>query len=369
MLSSLTLKNFKCFEKQTFSFRNLTMLTGLNSAGKSTVLQTMLLLRQSHEDRILHSTGLTLDGPLVQLGTAQDVLFEGARDETITFGLGWSDDVAVDFSFSADLASDVLTALHTHEPDIYAQKSLFTDRFQYLEAERLGPRNAFDMSEFEVKRHRQLGTSGEYTAHFMASFGSQRIGHAQMHHPSASGTTLRDETEAWMSEISPGLRLHFKPYSNLDLVNLAVSFSSPKAVSSNEYRTGNVGFGITYALPVVVSLLSSEPGDLVLLENPEAHLHPRAQAKLGELIARACSSGVQVIFETHSDHVLNGVRIAIKSEILSPSDASIYFFNNTSVEGRRQTQVVPITIDQRGRIDHWPDGFFDEFEKSIEQLI
>ena len=367
MLSKLTLKNFKCFEEETFSLRMLTMLTGLNSTGKSTVLQAMLLLRQSHEDRILHTEGITLDGPLVQLGTARDVLFEDAKDEQIVFGLQWDDGSDATFSLGYNQASDVLSSTHREVTASIPEQSLFNDRFHYIEAERIGPRAAFDMSEFDVHRHRQLGTGGEYTAHFMALFGSSISVQIPMHHDAAKTSTLRDEVEAWMSEISPGLRLQFNTHRSMDLVNLGISFTSAGSVSTNEYRSVNVGFGITYTLPVVVSLLSSAPGDLVFLENPEAHLHPRAQSKLGELIARAASSGVQVIFETHSDHVLNGIRIAIKTGLLKSEEAAVLFF--AKGEESKSTRVTTLKIDQNGRIDDWPSGFFDEFEKSIERLI
>jgi predicted ATPase len=369
MLTELTLQNFKCFENESFPLRALTMLTGLNSTGKSTVLQAMLLLRQSHEDRILENTGLTLDGPLVQLGTARDVLFEGAKEESIEFGVRWDDGMQATFVFGYDQATDVLTFLNSDIKGMFTAQSLFTDRFHYLEAERIGPRSAFEMSEFEVHRHRQLGTSGEYTAHFMALFGSELNVSPAMRHPNANSPSLRDQVEAWMSEISPGLRLHFNAHRTMDLVNLGVSFTAVGIVSTNEYRSANVGFGITYTLPIVVSLLSSNKGDLVFLENPEAHLHPRAQSKIGELITRACSSGVQVIFETHSDHVLNGVRIAVKAGVLNANDATVLFFDKDKVGDRLKTQVSTLLIDSDGRIANWPVGFFDEFEKSIERLM
>jgi len=369
MLNELKLQNFKCFEDESFPLRALTMLTGLNSTGKSTVLQAMLLLRQSHEDRILESIGLTLDGPLVQLGTARDVLYEGAKEESIGFALRWDDGTHAAFVFGYDQAADVLTFLSNKIEGKFTDQSLFTDRFHYLEAERIGPRSAFEMSELDVHRHRQLGTSGEYTAHFMALFGSELTVSTAMRHPNANSLSLRDQVEAWMSEISPGLRLHFNAHRSMDLVNLGISFTATGIVSTNEYRPANVGFGITYTLPIVVSLLASGKEDLVFLENPEAHLHPRAQSKMGELIARACSSGVQVIFETHSDHVLNGVRIAIKADVLKANDATVLFFDRDKAGDRLKTQVTALLIDPNGRIANWPSGFFDEFEKSIERLM
>lgn len=76
----------------------------------------------------------------------------------------------------------------------------------------------------------------------------------------------------------------------------------------------NTGFGITYVLSVLVAVLFAPKGSLVLIENPEAHIHPAAQAALMKLISRAAEHGVQIILETHSDHVINGALVALKKE-------------------------------------------------------
>ena len=114
-----------------------------------------------------------------------------------------------------------------------------------------------------------------------------------------------------MTEISPGVRLNVKRYSEMDLMTFGVTYSLGHQVASSEYRPTNVGFGITYALPIVVSVLSARPGSLVIIENPEAHLHPRGQVKMGELLCQASAAGIQILIETHSDHVLNGIRLAV----------------------------------------------------------
>ena len=82
MIRTLRLQNFKCFEDQTLSFGRLTLLAGLNGTGKSSVLQALLLLRQSYQQGLLLQTGLSLNGDWVRLGTASDALFEGAQEET-----------------------------------------------------------------------------------------------------------------------------------------------------------------------------------------------------------------------------------------------------------------------------------------------
>jgi predicted ATPase len=153
----------------------------------------------------------------------------------------------------------------------------------------------------------------------------------------------------------------------MDLVNLRYSFVTGDQ-RSNLYRATSVGFGITYVLPVLVAVLSSSPGDIVLVENPEAHLHPKGQVRLGELLARAGAAGIQVIVETHSDHILNGVRLAVHGGI-KPESVGIYYFSRTAEAGRVRSIVESPVIDRDGRLDQWPDGFFDEWDKSLERLL
>jgi predicted ATPase len=116
-------------------------------------------------------------------------------------------------------------------------------------------------------------------------------------------------------------------------------------------------------------LLGSRSGSLLLLENPEAHLHPRGQAKLGELLARAASGGVQVIVESHSDHVLNGIRIAVRDGILAAEDAAIHFFARDPDATGVRSKVTQMRVDRDGRIDKWPEGFFDEWDRALEKLL
>ena len=143
-------------------------------------------------------------------------------------------------------------------------------------------------------------------------------------------------------------------------------------------RAENVGYGVSHSLPVVVALLSAKPGSLVILENPEAHLHPRGQAELAKLIARVAQDGVQVIVETHSDHILNGVLVAAKrfeSKVaqeriqgLDRANVRIYY-----VDKNQQTPaaslVEEVSIVEGGRLDFQPKGFFDQAEDDLGFLL
>lgn len=364
MISSIRLQNFKCFENQSLTFKNITMLSGLNSSGKSSTLQSLLLLRQSYQQDLLPDTGLALNGDLVCIGTAQDALFEGAKDDSIGFEITWKNGIEAKWRFSYNKQVDVLEiSSSATEPEVY-QSNLFGDKFHYLQAERIGPRTYLEMSEFQVRQHGQLGSQGEYTAYFLSLYRDKEITHKKLQHPAQQSLKLINQVEAWMGEVSPGTRINIKNNSDLDLVSLQYSYGL-----SNPYRATNVGFGISYTLPIIVAILSSEPESLILLENPEAHLHPKGQAKMGELLALAASCGVQIVVETHSDHILNGIRLAVHGGKLDPNDVQLHYFQRQEMRGESKTEVISPRMDRNGRIDHWPDGFFDEWDKSLEALL
>lgn len=170
-----------------------------------------------------------------------------------------------------------------------------------------------------------------------------------------------------MTEISPGVRLNVKRYSEMDLMTFNVTYNLGHQVASSEYRPTNVGFGITYALPIVVSVLAARPGSLVIIENPEAHLHPRGQVKMGELLASASAAGIQVLIETHSDHVLNGIRLAVHAKKIPSTNVALY--HSQWKTGGKSPSLSLLDIDENGRLQQWPEGFFDEMERSLDQLL
>lgn len=360
MIRELHLQNFKCFEDQKFRLRPLTLLTGLNGTGKSTVLQSLLLLRQSYQRGLLQTYALALNGDLVSIGTGRDALFEGAklfegaeREEIGIEIVAEETELTAEWRFDYVKDAGTLQVKRSSPPKDHSiyDINLFTEYFQYLQAERVGPRRFFEMSNTVGYHANMLGPRGEYTASFLAT--SVRPG-------------LLQEIERWLGVISPGVRIILTPVRNMDIVNLEYAFVVGDQVSNN-YRSTNVGFGITYVLPIIVSALETMPKRLLLIENPEAHLHPKGQAAMGMLLARAANSGVQVLVETHSDHVLNGIRVAVHEGELKPEDVQIHFFQKREEDGR--SEVISPQIDRDGRLDQWPEGFFDEFDKSLDVLL
>jgi predicted ATPase len=365
MITELTLTNLKCFAQQSVPLGALTLLTGINGTGKSTVIQSLLLLRQSWLREILTKGALALNGELVEMGTGRDALYEGATKDEIGIGLKW-DAGKVEWFFAVRPELDVLTMESDPIPEQAYQKSPFGDGFQYLTAERIGPRVAFPTSTHAVREQRQLGRSGEYATHYLAIFGTEKVQLPALIRDDAASSSLLNQVESWLSVVSPGTQLQIQEFANLNLAELRYAFSGGD-VASRSYRSMNVGFGLTYSLPILVAVLGARPGALLVIENPEAHLHPRGQEALGEFLVRAAKDGVQLVVETHSDHVLNGVRLAVAKKLIKPELVRTHFFHRRTGEGARG--MVSPQIDADGRLSDWPRDFFDQWDRSLEELL
>lgn len=118
----------------------------------------------------------------------------------------------------------------------------------------------------------------------------------------------------------------------------------------------DVGFGVSQVLPVLVALLTAEPGRLVYIEQPELHLHPRAQVLLAEVLADAANRGVRVVAETHSSHLLLGVQTLVASGKLAPAKVKLHWFQR---QPNGLSKVTSADLDETGAYGEWPEDFGD----------
>ncbi|RJO69086.1 DUF3696 domain-containing protein [Nocardia panacis] len=376
MLTGVELVNFKAFAQQEMPLRPLTLLTGLNSSGKSTVLHALALLRQSADAGTLPAGrkplghhGFTLNGDLVSLGTGRDVRHEAwvkfSDADPGGIGIGLIGASGASWQWSVDyVADDDLLSLSSDNPlQDRHRPNLFDPGFQYLRSDRINPAVSYPRSA--AGRRGFLGVHGEHAVNILRLRQDDSVP-ASVRHPDAVSASLLRQSEAWLGTLCPGINLSATDITGTDSVRLGYRFGTGGLSSSNPYRPTNVGFGLTYALPIVIACLTAVPGSLILLENPEAHLHPRGQSAMAELIARTCAAGAQVLVETHSDHVLNGLRIAVKNGILPHDQVCPLYFRRDDDHVHR---VEVLDLGPKGTISHWPEGFFDEWDRALDELI
>jgi predicted ATPase len=365
MISNLNIRNFKLFMSLDLPLRQLTVLTGLNGAGKSTVLQALLLVRQAAEDPTAHV--VQLNGPYgLSLGEALDILHPAADRQEIAIRLV-ADGVPYTYLFEVPdgraLNLPVRERPSAPPADLVGQGISFC----YLNAERLGPRDQLDVTAEEAGLI-GVGVRGEYTAQALALNETDEI-RAPLRHPRTGDRgviTLRTQVEAWASDIIRPIRItaQWPPGITASLIRFQEPGLTESGLVSEQIRPTNMGFGISYALPILVAGLLMPRGGLLIVENPEAHLHPAGQSRLGAFLGRVAASGVQVVIETHSDHVINGIRLAAAEErVLEPDNVVLHFFGEDL-----ESAPSVIELTGRGGLTTWPKGFFDQIEEDLGRL-
>lgn len=358
MLKSISLENFKCFKHMKLDLCNLNVFSGLNGMGKSTTIQALLLLQQSYQQGYLKEM-ICLNGDFVKLGSGKDVLYERAEEEIIRIALE-EDNKEFKYNITYDSNADVLKV---KEP--YSQDPLFMNNpFEYLNAERLSPQVIYPKSSYFVDTKTQLGINGQYTVHYLYNNQDKALSW-----DSCDGNErfLKGATQFWLNEISPNVKLDVQSIENTDISKIGYYYTDNE--KSNVFRPTNIGFGVSYVLPVIVAILKAFAGGILIIENPEAHLHPKGQRKIGELIARCAEAGTQIFIETHSDHVLNGIRIAVKKKQIKHYKVGLFYFDKENKGNHIEHSVKTPRINENGKLDYWPDGFFDEWEKALDEII
>ncbi|BAU52694.1 AAA family ATPase [Mucilaginibacter gotjawali] len=365
MISKIEIRNFKSLKKIRFDARQLCILMGLNGMGKSSLIQTILLLRQSRD---IYRGNLSLNDYLTEIGKGKDAMYQYSVNETIEFDFEFTEQEPLKWAFKYNPESNYLQSDQNYDFNILNTYSLFNANFQYLRAERIGPQTDYQTSYSEVINDRQIGSDGRLAVHYLNTFGNEKVSDKSLHHPKAKSSVLIHQVDAWLGEITPGVKLNTTEIPGTDKVLLDFQFEAGSLYTSR-FRPKNVGFGLSYVLPVIVALLSTKQDKLLIIENPESHIHPRGQSELGKLIALSAQSGTQCIIETHSDHILNGIRVAIKEKLVEKSNVGISYFERITENEEQFTKMISIKVDENGELSDYPKNFLDEWSNQLLKLI
>lgn len=367
MIDYLQIENFKSLRSVSLPLRRLNMIFGMNGMGKSSVIQVLLLLRQSYwENKKAGLNKLHINGDLVKLGSVRDVYCQTAEEEYIRFFLKYSGGTEYDLVYDDLNQQPNNTANMSRCVDISnIDEPLFNKTCFYLGAEHIGPRIDYKIDRWDASSADNFGATGKYIVPFLAMNGESIRVPKGLCHENAKTDSLIDQVSAWMSYISPGVKLSAVMTMGQESARLKLRYAG-EFLDSADMSPVNVGFGIPYVLPLITELLISDEHTLLMLENPESHLHPRGQTAIAKLIAKVATNGAQVICESHSDHIINGIRVAVKKEALRPEDLSVYFFEKNK---NQETTVCPIDVDVNGNFSDYPAGLLDEWGISMAELL
>ena len=368
MIQYLQIENFKSLKKFALPLQNLNLFFGMNGMGKSSVIQALLLLRQSFWENYKSNLDyLYTNGDLIRLGTGKDIFCQSASDNKIRFYIQFNKDHYYDCRYMYDINDFDCNQLARTENGFnedYAT-ALFSEDFSYLSAEHLGPKKQYSVENWRKNGILKLGVTGEYVVPFLAMEGEKIKVSDKLCHQTGKSNRLIDQVSAWMAEISPGIKLSAQLLPLIEKAKLTISYSGERLIS-DPFLPVNVGFGIPYVLPLITELLIYRPESLLLIENPESHLHPKGQTMIAQLISSAAENGCQIICESHSDHIINGIRVCAKQKRISNKKIGIAFF---SKNGNQETTVTPISMDTNGNLSDYPAGLLDEWGILMTELI
>ena len=357
----LSILGYKCFgDNNDFDLGRLTVLTGANSSGKSSVIQTILLAKLVSETHMITahlnemptvSIDINDNRYALNLGTINDIIYHQTRTGVACIKIGENE-----FQFNYDDNDNGTNdrrplVIRVKDSDRNGLRSFFHKGFCYLTAERKGPEYQY----YNSKISDYCGCHGEnlgeiITSNAMKDIDSQRSLHYN------GGNKWQIQFDEWMDYIFPGIALR------------------PEQLGDDTYRiriqgdvSPNVGFGITYAAPIIVSALQLPVEGMLIVENPEAHLHAKAQSNIGYFLARMAAAGLRIMIETHSEHVVNGVRrLIVESMSTLPHDeVSVFFFQKGSMNAHTQR----IGIDRIGNLSAFPVDFFDQVRQDMKCII
>lgn len=400
MIKKIHIRGFKCFkDKVSFPLSKINLLTGINGRGKSTFLQTLLLFRQSIEKN-RNTKKLYLKGNSIELGNYKDIknsetpansniiigfeqtkepiseMFFELTDNTTELSnseLNYKDDFIANINSINYKTSDKEDGELSWHDNYFNEKGISRnadlylfyktlERIHYVSADRLGPLKYHDKESLN-ENFINVGAKGEFCINVLAKLQDKQINTKL--YLGNDAQTLIQQTEEWLNFIFEGAKITIKgSEKDSDSSVLNILFNTSK--TKERYKPINVGFGYSYILPIIVSGLIAKKNEILIVENPEAHLHPKAQSRITEFLAKVASTGVQVFIESHSEHILNGLIISTLRDdiILDTKDTSLLYFQN-----KNEIPFVKLNLQANGEIDNWVDGFFDQQEIDLAQIF
>lgn len=351
MLSKLTVKNYKCLTDCSLELKPLNLFAGPNSSGKSTALQALLVA----SDNVTEKKGRHgLKNRRTETSNFNDVRNFVTNAKSYEIGISYSGEEPTLLCFTPGDDSFQTTSVEQSadaSPDLLG--ALGSGNLLYLPATRPGGAYAQPINPDTENR---LGRNGEFVIDYYAKHRLDVLDAALILTPGIQ--TLEGQVNRQLERLT-GYRLLVETVGNNHYV---------------KYETGNgkqlfpyhVGTGVSFMAEVIIACFAAPKGGMVIMENPEIHLHPKAQADLIDFMAKIAEAGVQIIIESHSDHLFNGIRRLISQEKLALSDVAVYNFRQ---DGNGLTHAEHVEFTPQGGIQSYIPGMFEQFDIDLDAIL
>lgn len=375
MITSLSIYNFKAFQ-QTHEVKlgTFTLLTGINGRGKSSFLQTLLLLSQSMRNSDKHTPiNMLMNGDWLQLGEFKDMVnvYSGATN----IGIHLHTDASVDNDYQLSYRNiegepylGELYSMKVNGEETFSEASGYENNGD-TDTEKVAP--AFSgytplirlQNMYYVAAERNGANNEEVLSPLSAKLHLDCQGRNVLNVIYRQGPEFQKELETLLGAIFEGAT--FKIVSDDKSLHLYMD-----AVNNGKnFRPVNVGYGYSYVLTLLTAGLMAKGGETIVVENPEAHLHPSARAAMMKFfIEKVITKGVQVFMETHSDHIVNASLLAVRQEKLTNEQMNILFFSRSDA-GSNEVIITNLEITNKGRVKNPPKNFCDQYAMDLRSLM
>lgn len=374
MITNISICNFKAFRNiSNIQLGALNVLTGINGRGKSSLIQSLLLLSQSMRESDNHSPlHLFTNGEWVKLGPFKELIHKNSNQgESVAFSFITDDSKDNDYTlnyypivgnpFTAELRSMVVNGKETFSeaggynvdsseqalvPPVFSGYTplLRLQNVYYIAADRRGASDEEELLSINNNLH--LDCHGNNVLNVL----------------SQQGLEFQNKVEKCLSAIFDGAT--FKITVDERKVHLYMDSMN----GGRFFRPVNVGYGYSYILTLLTAGLLAKKGEIVLVENPEAHLHPSAQSALMKFLCKeVIAKGVQIFIETHSDHIVNASLLAVRKEMLTSNQMNILFFTRSDSSG--DVIVSNLEVTSKGRVKNPPRNFCDQYAMDLRALM
>ncbi|HFI0962941.1 TPA: DUF3696 domain-containing protein [Streptococcus suis] len=358
MIKSISINNYKSYAKeQTFPLTKLTIVTGENSSGKSSLIESILILGQENQPNIFNAH-------LKNIGK-----FTTLKNNSTTFPT-----ITLKFKHENKLQSTIELKSDTKiNKNIYNKNNIL-----YLSAERIAVQSIYK-SDY---KNRSFDSKGEYLISIFENQKDRRDFITKYPHSfskenwiindlnlmyydekkidssddSFSGKpTLEFLINIWLKKLT-GYTVSVKPIENDDFINIVF------IKDGKEYYPKHVGTGVSFLLLQLIAIFCSDENDILTIENPEIHLHPKMQSQLMLFYLWSTKLGKQIIIETHSDHIFNSSRLFITKH----EDCNILF---VKLDNENRSIVHNIIIEDFGIVQNEIEGLFDQYLIDTDKLL